>query len=43
MALRATLGVLIITGTMIGFYNVIMTVFRGVRIAPPAPEGVANQ
>jgi hypothetical protein len=35
--------VLIIIGTVIGFYNVIMTVFRGVRIAAPAPEGGANQ
>jgi cbb3-type cytochrome oxidase subunit 1 len=43
MALRATLGVLIITGTVIGFYNVIMTAFRGARIAAPAPEGAANQ
>jgi cbb3-type cytochrome c oxidase subunit I len=43
MVLRATLGVLIIIGTVIGFYNVIMTVFRGVRIAAPAPEGGANQ
>jgi cbb3-type cytochrome c oxidase subunit I len=43
MALRAMLGVLIISGTVVGLYNVLMTVFRGVRIAAPAPEEVPVQ
>jgi cbb3-type cytochrome oxidase subunit 1 len=40
MVLRAMLGVLIVGGAVIGFYNMVMTLFRGRRLSAEELEGV---